>query len=228
MTWGFRTGFFGTPIQNLQRKRSSQKAGQKEYNNPMSAKKRVVVAMSGGVDSSAAAALLCAQGFEVVGITLRLWAPSSWNDGEKFGSCCSPKDIADAKEVCRKLGIPHYTMNMEERFKEYVVDNFVNEYAVGRTPNPCVRCNAFVKFDTLLNYATAMNAEYLATGHYAKIEGGRLYKAKDAAKDQSYFLHMLGRREIPRLMFPLGDMVKDQVRAAASDAGLPNACKADS
>jgi len=189
---------------------------------------RIVVAMSGGVDSSTAAALLKAQGFQVIGITLRLWAPSEWNDGEKFGSCCSPQDIADAKEVCRKLEIPHYTMNLEDKFREAVVDNFVSEYASGRTPNPCVRCNAFVKFDTLLNYAVAMNADYLATGHYAKVDQGRLFKAKDAAKDQSYFLYMLGQKELPRLMFPLGDLAKTEVRRAAQEAGLPNAGKPDS
>lgn len=191
-------------------------------------KKRIVVAMSGGVDSSAAAALLKAQGHEVIGITLRLWAPSEWNDGDKFGSCCSPRDIADAKDVCRKLDIPHYTMNMEDKFREAVVDDFVAEYETGRTPNPCVRCNAFVKFDTLLKYALIMNADFLATGHYARAEGGRLFKAKDAAKDQSYFLYMLGQRELPRLMFPLGNFTKEEVRRAAEDASLPNAGKPDS
>lgn len=199
-----------------------------EYNSSMREKKRIVVAMSGGVDSSAAAALLKAQGFEVIGITLRLWAPSEWNDGDKFGSCCSPRDIADAKDVCRKLDIPHYTMNLEGKFQDAVVDNFVSEYEAGRTPNPCVRCNAFVKFDTLLKYAVAMNADYLTTGHYAKAENGRLFKAKDPAKDQSYFLYMLGQRELPRLLFPLGNFTKDEVRRAAEDAGLSNAGKPDS
>jgi len=184
--------------------------------------------MSGGVDSSSAAAILQSKGHDVIGITLRLWAPSEWNDGDKFGSCCSPRDIADAKEVCRKLGIPHYTMNMEDKFRESVVDDFVSEYEAGRTPNPCVRCNAFVKFDSLLNYAVAMEADALATGHYAKAWSGRLFKAKDAAKDQSYFLYMLGQKELPRLMFPLGDLTKDEARLIAEDAGLPNARKPDS
>jgi len=187
---------------------------------------RIVVAMSGGVDSSATAAILKARGFEVIGITLRLWAPS--DDGEKFGSCCSPADISDAKEVCRKLEIPHYTMNLEDKFQQSVVDNFVSEYEAGRTPNPCVRCNAFVKFDILLKYAVAMNASALATGHYAKVEHGRLFKAKDAAKDQSYFLYMLGQKELPYLLFPLGDFTKEEVRRQALDAGLPNAQKPDS
>ncbi len=188
--------------------------------------------MSGGVDSSVAAALLKSEGHEVIGITLRLWAPSSWNDGDKFGSCCSPRDVADAKEVCRKLDVPHYTYNLEDKFRETVVDNFVSEYAAGRTPNPCVRCNAYVKFDVLLKYAVALNADYLATGHYAKIEksGGafQLKKAADLTKDQSYFLYMLGQKELSRLLFPLGNFTKVQIREAAEKFGLPTARKADS
>ncbi len=193
---------------------------------------RVVVAMSGGVDSSVAAAILKSEGHEVIGITLRLWAPSAWNDGEKFGSCCSPKDIADAKEVCRTLEIPHYTYNLEQKFKETVVDNFVSEYAEGRTPNPCVRCNAFVKFDVLLKYAVALNADSLATGHYARIEKSgdeyQLKKAVDWNKDQSYFLYMLGQKELSRVLFPLGGLTKTQVREAAANFGLPNCKKEDS
>jgi len=185
--------------------------------------------MSGGVDSSVACAMLAKEGHEVIGITLRLWAPSSWNDGERFGSCCSPREIGTAKEVCRQLGIPHYTYNLEEKFKEMVVDDFVSEYMEGRTPNPCVRCNSFIKFDFLLKYAVALEADQLATGHYAKIEQSngrfRLLKAKDQTKDQSYFLYMLGQKHLSKLNFPLGSYTKTEVRAMAEEFNLVNAKK---
>lgn len=197
-----------------------------------SRKPRVVVAMSGGVDSSVAAALLRREGYEVIGITLRLWTPSPWAEGERFGGCCSPADVADAREVCRQLGVPHYTFDMEEKFREKVVDDFVSEYLGGRTPNPCVRCNAFIKFDPLLKYAVALEADALATGHYARVskEGGefRLSKAADPSKDQSYFLYMLRQEQLSRLMFPLGGYAKDQVRKIAADEGLCVAGKEDS
>lgn len=194
-------------------------------------KKRIVVAMSGGVDSSVVAALLAHEGHEVIGITLRLWTPSPWNNGEKYGGCCSPQDITDAKEVCRQSGISHYTFDLEEKFREKVVDNFVSEYLDGKTPNPCVRCNSFIKFDVLLKYAVAMNADYLATGHYARIERAGEYfltKAKDATKDQSYFLYMLNQEQLSKLIFPLGDMNKTEVRALAEKFTLVTANKEDS
>lgn len=188
--------------------------------------------MSGGVDSSVVAALLSQEGHEVIGITLRLWTPSPWNQGERVGGCCSPEDIAHAKTVCRGLGVPHYTYNLEEKFKETVVDNFVSEYLEGRTPNPCVRCNAFIKFDVLLRYAVALNADALATGHYAKIvkEGDQFYlkKAADASKDQSYFLYMLSQAQLSKTLFPLGGLTKLEVRRIAEEFKLVNAAKADS
>lgn len=200
-------------------------------------KKRIVVAMSGGVDSSVAAALLAREGHEVIGITLRLWSPSPWNNGEKYGGCCSPADLADAKKVCQQIGIPHYTFDMEDKFREKVVDNFISEYMEGRTPNPCVRCNSFIKFDVLLKHAVAFNADYLATGHYARIaershDDGRttfhLKKAVDFQKDQSYFLYMLDQTHLSRLLFPLGGLNKTEVRALAEEFKLANCKKEDS
>ena len=200
-------------------------------------KKRIVVAMSGGVDSSTVAALLHQQGHEVIGITLRLWTPSPWNNGDRYGSCCSPQDVSDAKKVCQQLGIPHYTFDMEQQFKTKVVDNFISEYLEGKTPNPCVRCNSFIKFDPLLKYAVALNAEYLATGHYAQIRKtdladhsstDQLCKAVDFTKDQSYFLYMLNQKQLAQLLFPLGEYTKVQVRAFAEEFQLVNAKKQDS
>ncbi|MBI2915382.1 MAG: tRNA 2-thiouridine(34) synthase MnmA [Elusimicrobia bacterium] len=194
--------------------------------------KRVVVAMSGGVDSSVACALLAKEGHEVIGMTLRLWTPSPWKDGERYGGCCSPRDIAEAKEVCRQLNVPHYTFDLEEKFKEKVVDNFVEEYRQGRTPNPCVRCNSFIKFNILLKYALAAGAETLATGHYAQIEpSGAEYllkKAEDTTKDQSYFLYMLNQGQLSRLLFPVGKYPKSVVRKIAEELNLVTAKKEDS
>ncbi|HLL56205.1 MAG TPA: asparagine synthase-related protein, partial [Myxococcaceae bacterium] len=189
---------------------------------------RVVVAMSGGVDSSAAAALLKEQGHEVIGITLRVW---SYESTAKCGSCCSPDDIDDARGVAQALGIPFYVANVEELFKDRVVHPFVKSYLNGKTPIPCVACNQDVKFDFLLKRARALGAK-LATGHYAQVarEDGRyvLRRGLDAQKDQSYFLFTLGQQELADLVFPVGGMTKAQVREVAERHGLPTSRKPES
>jgi tRNA-uridine 2-sulfurtransferase len=189
---------------------------------------RVVVAMSGGVDSSAAAALLKEQGHEVIGITLRVW---SYEGKARCGSCCSPDDIDDARAVAQALGIPYYVANAEEIFQERVVSPFVQSYLQGRTPIPCVACNRDVKFSFLLKRARALGAR-LATGHYARVEreGERyvLRRAADAAKDQSYFLFTLGQEELADLIFPVGHLTKAQVREVAERHQLPTSHKPES
>jgi tRNA-specific 2-thiouridylase len=190
-------------------------------------RERVVVAMSGGVDSSVAAARLVAAGYEVIGISLRLVA-----DGE--GRCCSLDDFHDARAVADQLGFPHYVFDMSDAFGERVVAPFVADYLAGRTPNPCARCNQHVKFDLLWQRARELGATRLATGHYARIAAdpasGRpmLRVAADVAKDQSYFLFALDAEALARTLFPVGDLTKAQVRRAAAALGLPVAQKPES
>jgi tRNA-specific 2-thiouridylase len=198
-------------------------------------KQRVVVAMSGGVDSSVAAALLQAQGYEVIGISMQVWDYSRFTAaaGEKFDTCCSLDDIHDARRVAEQLGIPFYVVNFEEEFQQLVIDDFISEYCVGRTPNPCVRCNQWIKFELLLKKARGLGAELIATGHYARTEQDpagryRLLKGIDPAKDQSYFLFTLSQEQLAMTLFPLGEMTKQEVRALAAQYRLRVAEKGES
>ena len=194
-------------------------------------KKRVVVAMSGGVDSSVVAAILVEKGYEVVGVTLQLY---DYNGAGRtnFKTCCASKDITDASNVAEKLGIKHYVLNYESVFKNEVMENFAQSYAEGFTPVPCVRCNQTVKFRDLYEIAKKLGAEFLATGHYVrKVEGRNgfeLHMGADIRKDQSYFLFQTTNEQLQFLEFPLGDMEKPETRALASKFGLALALKPDS
>lgn len=191
---------------------------------------RVLVAMSGGVDSSVAAALLVRQGYEVVGVTLHLWDYP--DDGTVKSRCCAPEDIHDARRVCDALGIPHYAFDRRELFQSEVVAPFVSGYLDGTTPSPCVRCNRGVKLKELITIADRLSARRVATGHYARVmdEQGvaRLHRALDHSKDQSYFLHMLEESVLARLVFPLGEWSKAKVRELAVELDLPGATKGES
>jgi tRNA-uridine 2-sulfurtransferase len=197
---------------------------------------RIVVAMSGGVDSSVAAALLAEQGHDVIGVSMQLYDNSgpAHEAGERsFGSCCSIDDLHDARRVATAIGIPHYILNLERQFDEHVVSNFVGEYAAGRTPLPCTHCNTDLKFTTLLDRATGFGADAVATGHYARVEQTaegryRLRRGLDPAKDQSYFLFALTQEQLSRAVFPVGDRPKDAVREYAHARRLPVASKPDS
>jgi tRNA-specific 2-thiouridylase len=186
---------------------------------------RAFVAMSGGVDSSVAAALLVEQGFDVSGVMLHLWA-------EEDNRCCSPQAVEDARSVAKLLGIDFHMVDYESEFKSCVVDYFVAEYSRGRTPNPCLACNRQIRFGRLLDHTQALGADCLATGHYARIAemDGRygLYKGADPQKDQSYVLYVLGQEELRRLIFPVGTYTKEQVREMARERGLPVADKDES
>src|SRR3954468_20361462 len=180
-------------------------------------KERVLVAMSGGVDSSVAAALLVEQGYDVVGATMKLFC---YGDDVPDRPCCSLDSINDARRVCQQLGIPHYVLNMESAFGHDVIDNFVSEYARGRTPIPCVRCNTFTKFRDLVRKADAIDANWIATGHYARMIDGALHRGFDPAKDQSYFLWGIDRAVLARMLLPVGAQTKAETRAVAHRLGL--------
>ncbi len=183
------------------------------------------MAMSGGVDSSVAAALLHEAGHDVVGVTLHLWDAQGEH---KVGRCCAPEDRDDARRSCEHLGVPHYVMDEREAFREHVVEPFLDEYRSGRTPSPCVHCNRTVKLVQLATLADQLGCAKIATGHYARITDGRLYRGRDQVKDQSYFLFGVPSEVLARMIFPLGDMEKDESRAHARRLGLPNADKPDS
>lgn len=200
--------------------------------------------MSGGVDSSVAAALLKEEGYDVIGIMLRLWSEpaGAGDDGaDEDGAgrvvenaCCSLESLADARRVAARLDIPFYVVNVEEPFRETIVDYFYDEYVAGRTPNPCLRCNRHIRFTLLLERALALGADYLATGHYARVDDDpatgrrRLRRALDPDKDQSYVLHVLSQAQLRHARFPLGEYTKPQVRAMAEARGLSVAAKAES
>ncbi len=201
----------------------------------MSQKKKVVVAMSGGVDSSVAAALLKEQGFEVIGVTMKLFSlPREVCLDAGLRSCCGWQAVEDASQVCRKLGLPHYEIDLRQEFEQKVIGNFCHEYVHGRTPNPCIRCNELVKFAVLWERVKALGADFLATGHHARVEydasAGRylLKKGRDKAKDQSYFLYCLTQEQLSRTLFPVGKYTKPQVRRLARRFGLHVADRVES
>ena len=198
-------------------------------------KKKVVVAMSGGVDSSVAAALLKEQGYDVIGVTMNLFSLSKqYCRDENLKSCCGWGAIEDAHSVAIHLGIPHYVLDLKKNFSRKVIDDFCQEYTRGRTPNPCIRCNQYIKFDSLMKRVTKLEAEYLATGHHAlnMYDSGRnryfLKKGKDPYKDQSYFLYTLTQDQLSRLLMPIGNFTKEEVRKKAQELSLPVAKRPES
>jgi tRNA-specific 2-thiouridylase len=198
-------------------------------------KKRVVVCMSGGVDSSVAAALLVEQGYDVIGVTLNVWPKNTPAEAlERPDACCSLSAVEDARRIAAQLAIPHYVLNVRDIFQRTVIDNFIAEYRRGRTPNPCVRCNEHIKFEAVLHRVHGMEVDYVATGHYVRLHRdaatGRyvLRRAVDQQKDQSYVLSVLSQELLARSLFPLGELTKAEVRALARERGMLVANKPES
>lgn len=188
--------------------------------------------MSGGVDSSVAAALLVERGYDVIGMMMRLWSEETAAGGAD-NRCCTPDQMADARRIANKLGIPFYVLDTKEVFYRRIVDFFIDQHRAGVTPNPCIECNRYIRFDFLLKNALALDADYLATGHYARVaqdESGRyrLKKGLDEHKDQSYVLSVMGQEQLSHTLFPVGEYAKSEVRAIAARFGLPTASKKDS
>ncbi len=198
----------------------------------MAVKGRVMVAMSGGVDSSVAACLLKSQGYDVVGVTMKLWSDDRPDALGRARGCCTIDDVEDARRVCQIIGAPHYVMSFQEEFRAHVIDYFISEYRRGRTPHPCLACNDKIKFDFLMKRANALDVEYVATGHYARLDanGGqpKLLRGVDSSKDQSYVLFGLRPDQMRHLLLPIGGYDKSEIRDIARDAGLPVADKPDS
>ncbi len=196
-------------------------------------KKKVVIGMSGGVDSSVAAWLLQRQGYEVMGVTMQIWQDEDPDTEAENGGCCGLSAVEDARRVASALGIPYYVMNFKKDFKERVIDYFMDEYLQGRTPNPCIACNRYVKWESLLQKSLAIGADFIATGHYAQVEqlpNGRyaVKRSKTAAKDQTYALYNLTQEQLSRTLMPVGAYTKEEIRSMAEELGLLVAKKPDS